>query len=100
MCRHPPGPAHPHSTYDQGAILQLLQAPVSHQRHPILAPADEGLRVTLGTAVEEGVTSGVLHLVSAGVPVDDGCLWKRERGGRGGREAGWAPQPAPASTYL
>lgn len=71
---------------------------MGHHWHPVLAPADEGLRVTLGTAVEDGIPSGVLHLVDAAIPLYDGRLWERERGGRGG---GLAGHPSfRASTYL
>lgn len=98
MCQPPLGPAHPHSMDGQGAILQLVQASLGHHRQPVLAPADEGLRVTLGIAVEEGITASALHLVGAGIPLYDGCLWERERGGREGGPDG---HPSfPASTYL
>lgn len=78
--------------------MQQTQAPASHHRHPILAPADKGQGLAPGIAMEEGIIPGMLHLVGAGVPLYDGCLWERERDGRG---RGLAEHPGfPASTYL
>ena len=98
MHQHPPGPTHPHGTDGQGAVLQLAQAPANHHRHPVLAPADEGCGVAAGIAVKKGIAPGALHLVGAGVPLYDGCLWERKMCGRGG---GLAGHPGfPAGTYL
>lgn len=82
----------------QGAVLQLAQMPTSHHWHSILAPVDEWHRVAVGITVKEGITPGVLHLIGAGIPLYDGCLWEREMGGRGGALAG---HPCfPPGTYL
>lgn len=98
MYWQPPGPTHPRGTDGQGAVLQLAQAPAGYHRHPVLAPADEGHGVAPGVTVKEGITAGVLHLVGAGVPLDDGCLWEREKNSTGG---GLARHPIfPAGTYL
>lgn len=51
--------------------------------------------MTPGVTVEEDVAPGALDLVGAGCPPHNGCLWGREKGGRGAGMAGCAGSQAP-----